>query len=124
MKKLENLQKSSAFLTSSWLQPDELRILKDAITSDPIKNVERQAMLIKAPYLNTEDIQSILIHYDKKDIYNCDETALFWLMEPNRTLSHGPVQGAMDAKTFDLFRVLLVSIFGIIMTIQFWAYIY
>ena len=46
-------------------------------------------MLIKAPYPNTV----ILINYDKKDIYNCDETALFWLMEPNRTLSHGPVQG-------------------------------
>ena len=45
-----------------------------------------------------EDIQSILINYDKKDIYNCDETALFWLMEPNRTLSHGPVQGRKKRK--------------------------
>jgi len=45
-----------------------------------------------------EDIQSILINYDKKDIYNCDETALFWLMEPNRTLSHRPVQGRKKRK--------------------------
>ena len=51
-----------------------------------------------------EDIQSILMNFDKKDIYNCDETALFWLMEPNRTLSHGPVEGRKKRKD----RVLLL----------------
>jgi hypothetical protein len=39
-------------------------------------------------------LQNILKNYAPKDIFNCDETGLFWEMQPNRTLADGPVSGA------------------------------
>ena len=45
-----------------------------------------------------EDLQQILKNYDPDDIFNCDETGLFWEMQPNRTLANGPTAGTKLAK--------------------------
>jgi len=37
-----------------------------------------------------KNIQNILKDYSPNDIFNVDETGLYWKMEPNRTLSTGP----------------------------------
>ena len=37
-----------------------------------------------------KDLQNILKEYSPDDIFNIDETGLYWKMEPNRTLSTGP----------------------------------
>ena len=37
-----------------------------------------------------KDLQNILKEYLPDDIFNIDETGLYWKMEPNRTLSTGP----------------------------------
>ena len=38
-------------------------------------------------------LHSLLAKYDKEDIYNADETGLFFRMEPNQTLSIGTIAG-------------------------------
>src|SRR5271156_3301003 len=45
-----------------------------------------------------EDLQQILKNYDPDDIFNCDETGLFWEMQPNRTLANSPTAGTKLAK--------------------------
>ncbi|GBC10927.2 tigger transposable element-derived protein 6-like [Rhizophagus irregularis DAOM 181602=DAOM 197198] len=39
------------------------------------------------------ELQEILQAYKLKDIWNCDETALFWRLEPSKTIAHDPVLG-------------------------------
>ncbi|CAG8851876.1 34465_t:CDS:1, partial [Racocetra persica] len=36
------------------------------------------------------ELQDVLRNYEPRDIFNCDETALFWRLEPSKTLAHGP----------------------------------
>jgi hypothetical protein len=38
-------------------------------------------------------LRALLLSYDREDIYNADETGLFFRMEPNQTLSTGAVAG-------------------------------
>jgi DNA-binding XRE family transcriptional regulator len=45
-----------------------------------------------------EELQEILKNYDPSDIYNCDETALFWQLEPSKTLAHGETSGTKQSK--------------------------
>ena len=40
-----------------------------------------------------EHLKSILEGYNECDIFNCDETALFWKMEPRTTLARASVSG-------------------------------
>ena len=43
-------------------------------------------------------LHAILAKYDKEDIYNADETGLFFRMEPNQTLGTGPTAGRKMVK--------------------------
>ena len=43
-------------------------------------------------------LQEILQEYSPDDIWNCDETALFWRLEPNRTIAHAPLLGRKRPK--------------------------
>lgn len=52
-----------------------------------------------------ENLQQKLKNYSPEDIFNCDETGLFWKMRPNRTISNGPVAGTKQSK--DRVTVLL-----------------
>ncbi|GBC35167.1 tigger transposable element-derived protein 6-like [Rhizophagus irregularis DAOM 181602=DAOM 197198] len=45
-----------------------------------------------------KDLQNILKEYSPDDIFNIDKTGLYWKMEPNRTLSTGPVVGKKLSK--------------------------
>ena len=44
-------------------------------------------------------LQGILAQYDPADVYNADETALFYRMPPDRTLASGPVCGGHSDET-------------------------
>ena len=44
------------------------------------------------------ELRNILKDYRLEDIFNCDETGLFWKMEPNRGLSTGPIRGIKQDK--------------------------
>ncbi len=52
-----------------------------------------------------EDLCQTLKDYNPEDIFNCDETGLFWKMKPSRTISNGPVSGTKQSK--DRVTVLL-----------------
>ena len=52
-----------------------------------------------------ENLRQRLIEYDPENIFNCDETGLFWKMKPTHTLSNGPVAGTKQSK--DRVTVLL-----------------
>ena len=43
-------------------------------------------------------LQDVIKNYELRDVFNCDETALFWLLEPSRTLSKGVVVGQKNRK--------------------------
>jgi len=43
-------------------------------------------------------LQDVIKNYELRNVFNCDETALFWLLEPNRTLSKGVVVGTKKSK--------------------------
>ena len=45
-----------------------------------------------------ENLHQTLRDYDPKDIFNCDETGLFWKMKPSRTLSNSSVAGSKQSK--------------------------
>jgi hypothetical protein len=48
--------------------------------------------------LYREDLKNITVQYQLSDIFNADETGLFWKMEPSRVLSTGPVSGRKKMK--------------------------
>ena len=52
-----------------------------------------------------ENLRQTLKNYAPEDIFNCDETGLFWKVKPNRTISNGPVAGTKQSK--DRVTVLL-----------------
>ena len=52
-----------------------------------------------------ENLRQTLKNYAPEDIFNCDETGLFWKMKPNHTISNGPVAGTKQSK--DRVTVLL-----------------
>ena len=43
-------------------------------------------------------LQDVIKNYELRDVFNCDETALFWLLESSRTLSKGVVVGTKKSK--------------------------
>ena len=45
------------------------------------------------------ELQDICKEFDHKDIYNADETGLFWLMTPNTTLASKPQKGRKHIKS-------------------------
>ncbi|GET61132.1 CENP-B homolog protein 2-like [Rhizophagus irregularis DAOM 181602=DAOM 197198] len=50
------------------------------------------APIDELPQMRAE-LREILQAYKLKDIWNCDETALFWRLEPSKTIAHDPVLG-------------------------------
>src|SRR5437764_11319076 len=45
-----------------------------------------------------ESLRKILKGYAPEDIFNCDETGLFWKMQPNHIIFNGPVAGTKQSK--------------------------
>lgn len=48
-------------------------------------------------------LQQILRRYSLDDVYNADETGLFFRMTPNETLAHGPVNGTKKVRFLSCF---------------------
>ena len=47
-----------------------------------------------------ENLQQTLKDYSPEDIFNCDETGLFWKMKPSRTISNEQVSGMKQSKDY------------------------
>ncbi|CAG8777773.1 17712_t:CDS:2, partial [Racocetra persica] len=49
------------------------------------------------------ELQKLIKKYKPEDVYNADETALYWRMESDKMLADGPVAGKKKPKTILLF---------------------
>jgi hypothetical protein len=63
-----------------------------------IKHGEAGSAPISELPLYREQIKNITSQYQLSDIFNADETGLFWQLEPSRVLSTGPVTGRKKSK--------------------------
>lgn len=45
-----------------------------------------------------EKLRQTLKNFAPENIFNCDETGLFWKMKPSRTISNGPISGTKQSK--------------------------
>ncbi|GBB84276.1 hypothetical protein RclHR1_01090015 [Rhizophagus clarus] len=54
-----------------------------------------------------EELQDLIRGYSLDDVFNCDETGLYWKIEPKRTISNKPVSGRKQSK--DRVTILLCS---------------
>ncbi|GBC32944.2 CENP-B homolog protein 2-like [Rhizophagus irregularis DAOM 181602=DAOM 197198] len=43
-------------------------------------------------------LREIIKDYDLNDVFNCDETGLYWDLEPSKTLAQGPLSGKKKSK--------------------------
>ncbi|GBC31133.2 CENP-B homolog protein 2-like [Rhizophagus irregularis DAOM 181602=DAOM 197198] len=43
-------------------------------------------------------LREIIKNYDLNDVFNCDETGLYWDLEPSKTLAKGPLSGKKKSK--------------------------
>ncbi|CAG8834649.1 44094_t:CDS:2, partial [Gigaspora margarita] len=55
------------------------------------------ALVEKLPEFR-QSLQNETSNYDLIDIYNCDETALYWLLELSKSLTHGRISGIKKPK--------------------------
>ncbi|CAB4477994.1 unnamed protein product [Rhizophagus irregularis] len=53
-------------------------------------------------------LREIIKDYDLNDVFNCDETGLYWDLEPSKTLAQGPLSGKKKSKKRAQYRKLLV----------------
>ena len=44
------------------------------------------------------ELHDVLARWDLENIYNCDETALYWKLEPSKTLARHPIAGTKKPK--------------------------
>ena len=63
-----------------------------------VKHGESQSAPIEQLPEMRSTLQNLLKEYQLEDIFNCDETGLFWKMKPIRTISNGPVAGTKQSK--------------------------
>ena|SRR5438128_10820706 len=45
-----------------------------------------------------QELKSLISQYNSEDVYNADETALYWKLEPSKTLARRPVTGIKKPK--------------------------
>lgn len=69
-----------------------------------LRQFQKQGEALSAPSAESIEndriaLQQFLNHYDPEDIWNGDETGLFWKMEPSRVLAHGPISGHKKEKS-------------------------
>jgi len=87
--------------SSGWLQRFKKRYSISAFN----KHGEAQSAPIEQiPEMRLE-LKGIIEQYQPDDVFNCDETGLYWKMEPKRGLSTGPMSGLKQNK--DRVTVLL-----------------
>jgi len=87
--KMLNINEDQIKFTNGWLwrfkQRNGLKKVKFSgeANSAPIETLPEERVRLRA----------LLAKYNKEDIYNADETGLFFRMEPNQTLSTGTISG-------------------------------
>ncbi|GES98721.1 tigger transposable element-derived protein 6-like [Rhizophagus clarus] len=86
-----------------------LWILKALENGVDISDQQREAAsaLLKKLDEFKEELQDLIHEYSLDDVFNCDETELYWKIEPKRTISNKPVSERKQSK--DQIIILLCS---------------
>ena len=80
--------------SKGWLEGFKKRHrIRQYVRSGESADVDEEAA---APRLS--ELRTIVAMYESHDIYNCDETGLFWRMSPAKTLASHPVNGGKKKK--------------------------
>lgn len=101
MKFAELLNNQDFIGSSGWLSNFKQRYS----IREYFKHGEAQSAPIEKLPEMRRDLQNILKEYQMNDIFNCDETGLFWKMEPTHGLSTAPLLGTKQDK--DRITILL-----------------
>ncbi|GBB97228.1 hypothetical protein RclHR1_29410002 [Rhizophagus clarus] len=72
-----------------------------------LKQREAASALLKKLDEFKEELQDLIHEYSLDDVFNCDETELYWKIEPKRTISNKPVSERKQSK--DQIIILLCS---------------
>jgi len=95
-----NISKKSLSLSHGWLMGFKQRnylcsfTLHGEANSAPLEILPQQRKFF----------QELLSNYELENIYNADETGLFYRMTSNQTLATGPVKGRKKVKAYFLFK--------------------
>jgi len=83
------IDKDAFKASNGWLQRFKER------HSLKLKTLHGEATTVSVGDIDTERerLQHLISQYDQDDVYNADETALFWRMAPTKTLSNTPRSG-------------------------------
>ncbi|CAG8746564.1 1717_t:CDS:2, partial [Racocetra persica] len=96
---VEQAIKNELTLTGHLLQAKAKEFAnKFEITGFNASDGEAGSMLLEDVLKFRLEFQDVLRNYEPRDIFNCDETALFWQLEPSKTLAYGPVLGKKKTK--------------------------
>jgi hypothetical protein len=67
-----------------------------------IKEYKRQGEAASAPLEEIPryqaELREIIKNYQPENVYNADETGLYWRMEPDKSLASGPISGKKRSK--------------------------
>jgi hypothetical protein len=81
-------------VSQGWLEKFKQRY---SIKSFNKHGEAQDASLNEIPQMKVT-LREVIRQYRREDVFNCDETALFWKMEPKRGLSTGPISGTKKNK--------------------------
>ena len=84
-----NIEENSIGFSNGWLSGFKSR---NNLSKQRLHGEANSAPLSTLPELRAE-LQELISKYNPSDVFNCDETGLFYRMTPNQTLASGPVSG-------------------------------
>ncbi|CAB4491435.1 unnamed protein product [Rhizophagus irregularis] len=90
-----NIAENAIGFSNGWLGGFKSR---NNLSKQRIHGESNSAPLSTLPELRAE-LQELISKYDPNDVFNFDETGLFYRMTPNQTLASGPVSGTKKDKT-------------------------
>jgi hypothetical protein len=93
-----NITSNMIGFSNGWLGGFKSR---NNLSKQRIHGEANSAPLSTLPELRAE-LQELISKYDPSDVFNCDETGLFYRMTPNQTLASGPVSGTKKVKLYFL----------------------
>ena len=84
-----NIAENTLVFSNGWLGGFKTR---NFLSKQKIHGEANDAPLAILPEKRAE-LQELISNFDLNDVFNCDETGLFYRMTPNQTLATGPVSG-------------------------------
>ena len=84
-----NIEENSIGFSNGWLSGFKSW---NNLSKQRLHGEANSAPLSTLPELRAE-LQELIFKYNPSDVFNCDETGLFYRMTPNQTLASGPVSG-------------------------------